>query len=51
MRNLTLLSILIFSINAFGQDFPGTDIQLLIGKELKVTEMSEPLQSLGYQGF
>ena len=51
MRNLTLLSIFIFSINTFGQNFPGTEIQLLIGKELKVTEMSEPLQSLGYQGF
>jgi hypothetical protein len=39
------------SLNTFGQDFPGKDVQLLVGRELKVKELAESLQKYGYNGF
>jgi hypothetical protein len=36
---------------SFGQNFPGEDVELLVGKELRVIEKSQGLQKYGYKGF
>ena len=47
MGKLFLLSILFLSINLFGQDFSDNELQLLIGKEIKVIENAEELRFIG----
>lgn len=51
MKRLLLLGLTVLCFNIFGQNFPGNDVQLLLGKELKVKELSTSLQSYGYDGF
>lgn len=48
MKKMILLGILFLSLKAFGQDFPGKDIQLLMGKELKVIKIPESLYERFY---
>jgi len=51
MKKLLLLAALAFSLAVNAQNFPGELVQLLEGKELKVSPLSEPLQKYGYRGF
>lgn len=51
MKKLILFSLSILTLNSFGQNFPGNDIQLLVGKELKVKEVAASLQKYGYDRF
>jgi hypothetical protein len=48
--NLLILS-LILSIYTFSQDYPGKDVELLVGKEIQVKEQPETLQMYGYDDF
>jgi hypothetical protein len=52
MKKLILFSLIVLSnIASYGQNFPGTNVELLIGKELKVKEKDESLQRYGYNDF
>jgi len=50
MKRTLLLLTLLLAINAFAQ-FPGAHADLLMGKELKVIELSESSQGYGYSDF
>jgi hypothetical protein len=51
MKKLILFSLIVLSNISFGQNFPGTNVDLLIGKELKVKEKDESLQKFGNNDF
>lgn len=52
MRNLLLLLIAVIPFFSFAQtNYPGEEVELLDGKQLKVLEKSEKLQSFGYRDF
>lgn len=52
MKKIILLVFLATSLNCYSQqDYPGTSIELLNGKELKVMPRREQLQQYGYGGF
>jgi hypothetical protein len=52
MKKLILLTLIVLSnIVAYGQNFPSTSVELLLGKELKVREKAEQLQKYGYKDF
>ena len=46
-----VLTIWMFSSTLLSAQFPGDDVQLLLGKELKVKSKSKGLQEYGYEGF
>lgn len=44
MKTLNLIiSCLRISVNLFSQNFPGKDVELLVGKDIQVEEMHESL--------
>ncbi|MBZ9728669.1 hypothetical protein LB467_03135 [Salegentibacter sp. JZCK2] len=52
MKNLVLLLIVIIPFYSFAQtSYPGEQVELLEGKQLKVLEKQEKLQKLGYKDF
>jgi hypothetical protein len=51
MRKLILYSLIVLSNFTYGQNFPGSSVELLIGKDLKVREKEETLQKYGYREF
>jgi hypothetical protein len=51
MKKLILFSLIVLSNISYGQNFPGYNLDLLLGKELKVKEKSEALQKFGYSEF
>lgn len=53
MKKLSLILFCIISANIFSlaQNYPGQDVELLVGKEIRVKEMDESLQKYGYDGF
>jgi hypothetical protein len=51
MKKLILFSLIILSNFTYGQNFPSTSIELLLGKDLKVREKPEELQKYGYKDF
>lgn len=48
---LIICGILLFYINSNAQNFPGNDVQLLNGKELRVLPLAESSQKYGYKSF
>ena len=50
-RLILIAGILIAGFGLCAQNFPGKDVDLLVGKELKVLEKSESSQEYGYDGF
>jgi len=51
MKKLILFSLIVLSNLTYGQNFPGTNVDLIIGKELKVKAKDESLQKYGYNEF
>jgi hypothetical protein len=51
MKKLILFSLIVLSNLTYGQNFPGTSVDLLVGKELKVIEKDVVLQKFGYSDF
>jgi hypothetical protein len=51
MKKIFIICFIISSISLFGQDYPGMDVNLLIGKELKIKEMTETTKQYGYSDF
>ena len=51
MKKLILFSLIVLSNLTYGQNFPGKNLDLLIGKELKVKTKDESLQKYGYTEF
>jgi len=50
-RIMLITGILFAGFGIFAQNFPGQDVDLLVGKEIKVVEKAESLQEYGYDGF
>src|SRR4030042_3245393 len=51
MKKIFFIGILISSLNIFAQNFPGQHPELLVSKEIKVTDLEVDLQKFGYDGF
>jgi len=51
MKKVILFSLIVLSNFTYGQNFPGTSVDLLVGKELKVVEKDVILQKFGYSDF
>lgn len=53
MIKLIFIFITLFLVDfcLIAQDFPGKDVELLAGREIRVKELSESLQKYGYDGF
>ena len=51
MKKLILFSLIILSNFTYGQNFPSTSVELLLGKDLKVREKAESIQKYGYRDF
>ena len=51
MKKLILFSLIVLSNISYGQSFPGYNLDLLLGKELRVKEKKESLQRFGYKDF
>ncbi len=50
-KNLITFGLLLVNLGLFAQNFPGKDVELLVGKEIKVLPKAESLQEYGYEGF
>ncbi len=50
-KNLLLIGLLISGLSLLAQNFPGKDVELIVGKEIKVLEKAESLQKYGFEGF
>lgn len=50
-KKIMTLGLLFLSFGLFAQDFPGKDVELLVGKKIKVLPRAESLQQYGYDGF
>lgn len=51
MKKIMLLLCSLLSIVTFAQNFPGKDVHLLKGKELKVLPLKKSEMAVGYKGF
>ena len=51
MKKIMLLLCSLLSVAVFAQNFPGKDVQLLKGKELKVLPLKKSEVGIGYKGF
>ncbi|PZR24411.1 MAG: hypothetical protein DI539_00095 [Flavobacterium psychrophilum] len=51
MKNVMLLLCSLLTTITFAQNFPGKEVQLLKGKELKVLPLKDSEAGLGYKGF
>lgn len=51
MRKILLLATILISTFSFGQNFPGSEVNLLLNKEIKVIEKDASLQKYGYDNF
>jgi len=51
MKKLIFIGLLFSYMSVFSQNFPGKDVELLVGKEIKVLEKAESLQQYGYDDF
>lgn len=50
-KKMITLGLFFASFGLFAQNFPGKDVELLVGKEIKVLPKAESLQKYGYDGF
>ncbi len=51
MKKILLISCLSLTTLSFGQNFPGTEVELLLNREIKVLELEQRLQDYGYDCF
>jgi len=51
IKNFISFGLLLVSFGLFAQNFPGKDVELLVGKDIKVLPKAESLQEYGYKGF
>lgn len=51
IKNFITLGLLMVNLGLFAQNFPGKDVELLVGKEIKVLPKAVSLQEYGYDGF
>ncbi|WP_145993542.1 hypothetical protein [Tenacibaculum dicentrarchi] len=51
MKKKLLIAILLISNITFGQNFPGSEVNLLLNKEIRVKEKDKTLQKYGYSNF
>jgi hypothetical protein len=50
-KKMFTLGLILANFGLFAQNFPGKDVELLVGKEIKVLPKAESLQEYGYMGF
>ena len=51
LRSLLSICLMCYSLVLYGDNFPKKDVELLIGKEIKVLPKSDIMKAFGYSGF